>query len=167
MEKEIRKPRESEYDERIIDINRVSKKTKGGNRLAFSVLMVVGDRKGKVGVGLGKAAEVPDAIQKASVKAKKKMIRVPMKGNTIAREIRYKKGSALIFLKPAVSGTGVIAGGPVKAVLEAAGVRDVLSKVLGSNNHTGNVYATIAAMQQISRFERIKQSRIEKNKNKE
>jgi len=148
-----------EFVEQVVQINRVSKKTKGGNKLSFSVLMVIGDKKGRVGAGLGKASSVPEAMEKAVAKAKKRLIKVPMKGNTIPREITYKKGAALIFLKPAVSGTGVIAGGAVKTVLETAGIRDVISKVLGTNNKISNVYATIGALKEISYWKQVQEAR--------
>ena len=129
--------------------------------MSFSVVMVVGDKKGRVGVGRGKAAGVPDAMRKALVDAKKKMIKVTLKGNTLPREITYKKGAARIFLKPAVPGTGVIAGGAVKAVLEVAGVRDVLSKVLGTMNQTVNAYTTLEALKEIGRWNKLQNQRIE------
>lgn len=153
------KKEEKEFEEKIIKINRVSKKTKGGNRLSFSALMVLGDKKGRVGVGLGKASDVPGAMKKAVVDAKKKMIKVPLRGNTIAREITYKDGAVLLFLKPAAPGTGLIAGGTVKAVLEAAGVRDVLSKILGTMNQTNNAYAVIEALKEISSWNEIQKFR--------
>lgn len=137
---------DSEYKEKIVQVNRVSKKTKGGNKIGFSVLMVVGDNKGKVGVGLGKAPDVQSAIRKASTYAKKHLIEVPMHGTTITHPIFIKLGAAKIMLKPASAGTGVIAGGAVRAVVEAAGIRDILSKVLGTSNKASNVYATLAAL---------------------
>ncbi|MCX6724600.1 MAG: 30S ribosomal protein S5 [Candidatus Shapirobacteria bacterium] len=138
-----------EFEEKIAQINRVSKKTKGGNRISFSVLVVVGDKKGKVGVGLGKALDVSGAIKKALILAKKAMIAVPMKGTTIPHEIRMKKGAARILLKPAPAGTGIIAGGAVRLVVEAAGIRDIVSKILGSNNKASNVYATMEALKKL------------------
>lgn len=138
-----------EFEEKIAQINRVSKKTKGGNRISFSVLVVVGDKKGKVGVGLGKALDVSGAIKKALILAKKTMIAVPMKGTTIPHEIRMKKGAARILLKPAPAGTGIIAGGAVRLVVEAAGIRDIVSKILGSNNKASNVYATMEALKKL------------------
>ncbi len=140
--------RSSEFDEKVIQINRVSKKTKGGNKIGFSVLMVVGDRKGRVGVGLGGAPDVSSAVRKAVVYAKKHLITVPMKGRTIPHEVRLKRGAAYVLLKPAPAGTGVIAGGAVRAVVEAAGIRDVVSKILGSKNQASNVYATLEALKQ-------------------
>lgn len=140
---------EKEFEEKVVQINRVSKKTKGGNRIAFSVLMVVGDRKGRVGVGLGRAPEVVDAIRKGVTYAKKHLAQVPMNQTTIPHEIYFKKGAAKILLKPARAGTGIIAGGAVRAVVEAAGIKDIVSKVLGTDNQASNVYATIDALKQL------------------
>lgn len=139
----------NEFDEKVIQISRVSKKTKGGNKAGFSVLMVVGDRKGKVGVGVGKAKDVLAAIKKGIKKAKRKMIDVPMNGTTIPFPIKVKKGAGRVILKPAPKGSGVIAGGPVRAVVEAAGIRDISSKILGSQNKASSVYATFEALKQI------------------
>ncbi|NCN06707.1 MAG: 30S ribosomal protein S5 [Candidatus Pacebacteria bacterium] len=146
----------SEYDEKVIQISRVSKKTKGGSKVGFSVLMVVGDRKGKVGVGLGKASDVVTAIQKGIKKAKKKFITVPIDGTTIPFRILMKKGAGQVLLKPAPKGSGVIAGGPVRAVVEAAGIRDISSKILGTQNQASNVYTTFAALVQISNIVELK-----------
>lgn len=140
---------EQEFEEKVVQVNRVSKKTKGGNRISFSVLTVVGDRKGKVGVGLGRALDVSSAIKKGIRRAKKKMIEVPMKGTTIPHEIRVKRGAAKILLKPAPPGTGVIAGESVRVVVETAGIKDIVSKILGSNNKISNVYATIEALSKL------------------
>lgn len=137
-----------EFDEKIVQVNRVSKKTKGGNKISFSVLVVVGDRKGKVGVGLGSAPDVASSVRKAVTYAKKHFITVPMKGTTIPHEILIKRGAAQIFLKPAPPGTGVIAGGAVRAVVDACGIRDIVSKILGSKNQASNVYATLEALKQ-------------------
>jgi small subunit ribosomal protein S5 len=142
-------PSQDEFIEKIAQINRVAKKTKGGNRISFSVLVVVGDRKGKVGVGLGKALDVSSGIKKAISRARKSMIEVPMRGTTISHEIRIKKGAAKILLKPAPVGTGIIAGGAVRMVVEAAGIRDIVSKILGSNNKASNVYATMEALKKL------------------
>jgi len=139
----------SEFEEKIVQINRVSKKTKGGNKINFSVLTIVGDKKGRVGVGLGKALDVRTAIQKGISRAKKNLIEVPMKETTIPYQIKVKKGAAEVLIKPAPAGTGIIAGGPVRMVVELAGIRDIVSKVLGSNNKASNVYATIAALKQL------------------
>lgn len=141
--------RQSEFEEKVVQVNRVSKKTKGGNRIAFSVLVVVGDKKGKVGLGLGKALDVASAIKKGITRAKKHLISVSMKGTTIPYQIRFKRGAAEILLKPAPSGTGVIAGGAVRSVVEAAGIKDIVGKILGSQNKASNVYATIEALKKL------------------
>jgi small subunit ribosomal protein S5 len=141
----------SEYYEKVVQVNRVSKKTKGGDKRSLSVLVVVGDKKGKVGVGLGKAADVQSAVRKATSYAKKHMITVPLKeGRTILHSVNVKLGAAVILLKPAPKGTGVIAGGPVRVVVEAAGIHDVVSKILGTNNKASNVYATLHALKEIT-----------------
>lgn len=140
---------ESEYFERVVQVNRVSKKTKGGDKRSLSVLVVVGDRKGKVGVGLGKAAEVQSAVRKATTYAKKHLITVPLKGKTIPHQILVKKGAAQVLLKPAPPGTGVIAGGAVRVVVEAAGIHDIVSKSLGTENKASNVYATMEALSRL------------------
>jgi small subunit ribosomal protein S5 len=137
---------DSEFTEKVIQVNRVSKKTKGGNKIGFSVLMVVGDKKGRVGVGLGKAADVAASVRKASSYARKHLITVPMVKTTIPHEIRIKMGAAKILLKPAPPGTGIRAGGAVRAVVEAAGIRDIVSKILGTDNKASNVYATFQAL---------------------
>lgn len=142
-------PAEKEFEEKMIQVSRVSKKTKGGNKMGFSVLMVVGDRKGRVGVGLGKASDVSSAMKKGIKKAKKKMITVPTRGTTIPFSITIKHGAAIVLLKPAPKGSGVIAGGPVRAVVDAAGIRDISSKILGTGNQASNVYATFAALKEI------------------
>ena len=136
----------SEFEEKIVQVNRVSKKTKGGNKIGFSVLVVVGDKKGKVGVGLGGAPDVSSAVRKAVSYAKKHLYTVPMKGRTIPHEVRMKRGAAYVLIKPAPPGTGVIAGGAVRAVVETAGIRDIVSKILGSKNQASNVYATMEAL---------------------
>lgn len=140
--------RDSEFEEKVVQVNRVSKKTKGGNKISFSVLAVVGDRKGRVGVGLGGAPDVSSAVRKAVTYAKKHFITVPMRGTTIPHVVVLKRGAAKVLLKPAPPGTGVIAGGAVRAVVEAAGIRDIVSKILGSKNQASNVYATIEALTQ-------------------
>lgn len=145
-----------EFEEKVIQISRVSKKTKGGNKVGFSVLMVVGDKKGKVGVGLGKATDVLGAIKKGIKKAKKRMITVPLDGTTVPFSIEVKKGAGRVLLKPAPKGSGVIAGGPVRAVVEAAGIRDVFSKILGSENQASSVYATFEALTQIQKIVELK-----------
>jgi len=139
----------SEFDEKIVQVNRVSKKTKGGNKIGFSVLAVVGDKKGRVGVGLGGAPDVSSAVRKAVSYAKKHLFTVPMKDKTIPHEIHVKLGAARVLLKPAPAGTGVIAGGAVRAVVEAAGIRDIVSKILGSKNQASNVYATMEALRHL------------------
>lgn len=138
-----------EFEEKVIQINRVSKKTKGGNRIGFSALVVVGNRKGKVGVALGKAPDTLSAIKKGTRRAKKELIKVPMMGTTIPFPIQVKRGAAKILLKPAPEGTGVLAGGAVRAVVEAAGVRDIVAKIIGSNNKASNVHATFKALKNI------------------
>lgn len=145
-----------EFEEKVISVSRVSKKTKGGNKMGFSVLIVVGDRKGKVGLGLGKAKDVVGAIRKGVRKAKKKMLEVPMDGTTIPFRVDIKTGAGIVMLKPAPKGSGVIAGGPVRAVVEAAGIRDISSKILGSSNQSSSVYATFEALSQIRRIVDIK-----------
>lgn len=142
-----------EYFERVVQVNRVSKKTKGGDRRSLSVLVVVGDKKGKVGVGLGKAAEVQSAVRKATTYAKKHLIQVPLKGRTIPHPILVKKGAAKVLLKPAPVGTGVIAGGAVRVVVEAAGISDIVSKILGTKNQASNVYATLEALGRLKKTE--------------
>lgn len=139
-----------EFEEKVVQVSRVSKKTKGGNKMGFSVLMVVGDKKGRVGVGLGKAKDVLSAIKKGVKKAKRKMIAVPMNGTTIPFSMEIKLGSAKILLKPAPRGSGIIAGGPIRSVVDAAGIRDISSKIKGTSNKASNVYATFEALRQIS-----------------
>jgi len=138
-----------EFEEKVVQVNRVSKKTKGGNRIGFSIVVVVGDKKGRVGVGLGKAPDVASAIKKGVSFAKKHLITVSMRETTIPHEIYLKLGAAKILLKPAPKGTGVIAGGAVRAVVTAAGIRDIVSKTLGTNNQASNVYATLAALKKL------------------
>jgi len=140
----------SEFDEQVVQINRVSKKTKGGNKIGFAALAVVGDRKGKVGVGLGKAPDVSSAIRKGITYAKKHMIQVPITNGTIPFRIDIKLGAAKVMLKPAPPGSGVIAGGAVRSVVSAAGIANISSKVLGTGNKASNVYATLAALQQLN-----------------
>lgn len=142
---------ESDFFERVVQVNRVSKKTKGGDRRSLSVLVVVGDKKGRVGVGLGKASEVQSAVRKATTYAKKHLILVPLKGRTIPHQILVKKGAAKVLLKPAREGTGVIAGGAVRVVVEACGIYDIVSKTLGTKNQASNVYATLEALSKLKK----------------
>lgn len=158
---------QSEFFERVVQVNRVSKKTKGGDKRSLSVLVVVGDKKGRVGVGLGKAAEVQSAVRKATAYAKKHLIEVPLRGRTIPHTVLIKSGAARIIIKPASIGTGVIAGGAVRTVLEAAGVLDVVSKILGTKNQASNVYATLKALSQLKRVASDKSQELRKKVEKE
>lgn len=137
------------YDERVVDIGRTAKVVKGGRHFGFRAVVVVGDNKGNVGVGVGKAREVPDAVRKGTEKARKAIKPVPLSGNTIPHPVIAKFGASEVMLKPATPGTGVIAGGGVRAVLECAGVRDVLTKSLGSSNKLNVVRATVLALSQM------------------
>src|SRR3989304_4360850 len=139
-----------EFEEKVVQINRISKKTKGGNQIRFSALVVVGDKKGKVGVGLSKAPDVRSAIRKAISAAKRRMVIVPLRGNTLPLSVNEKFSAAKILLKPAPPGSGIIAGGPMRVVLELAGVKDAVGKILGTKNKISNVYATLKALNTIS-----------------
>lgn len=142
-------PAELVLTDKLININRVAKVMKGGKRLSFSALVVTGDGNGNVGIGLGKAKEVPLAINKASAIAKKNLIKVPLAGTTIPYEMKVKFGAAQVLLKPAAPGTGIIAGGSIRAVLEAAGIKDILTKSLGSANRINVAKATMRALSQL------------------
>lgn len=142
-------PNELTLTENVIKINRVAKVVKGGRRFSFSALVVAGDKKGHVGIGLGKANEVPEAIRKGAAQAKRALIRIPLKKGTITQSVQASYGSGMVLLKPASDGTGVIAGGPVRAVVEAAGVQNLLSKSLGTSNPHNVVKATMRALEHL------------------
>ena len=149
----------SEFNEKLVAVNRVSKTVKGGRNMRFSALMVVGDEKGRVGCGMGKAVEIPEAIRKGLEDAKKSMITVPLNGTTIPHEVVGVFGTGKVKMLPAPEGTGVIAGGPVRAVLEACGIKDIVTKSIGSNNKINMVRATLAGLAQLRSAEQVAQLR--------
>ncbi len=148
-----------ELDERVLDITRVAKVIKGGRRFAFRTVVIVGDNRGRVGVGVGKARGVPDAIRKGSERARRNMVKIPLVGTTIAHPVEAKYGGAVVMLRPASPGTGVIAGGAVRAVVEAAGIRDILTKSKGSSNMLNVARATWLGLQQLLDVEELAQMR--------
>jgi small subunit ribosomal protein S5 len=149
----------SDLNERVVSLNRVAKVVKGGRKFRFSALIVVGDQNGRVGAGMGKAREVPEAIRKGVEVAKRNMIQVPMVGTTIPHEVRFKWGAAKILMKPAAPGTGVISGGAMRAVIEASGIKDILTKSLGTNNPINTVRATMLALQSLRTAQEIAELR--------
>ncbi|OGM30262.1 30S ribosomal protein S5 [Candidatus Woesebacteria bacterium RIFCSPHIGHO2_01_FULL_41_10] len=147
------------FIETVVQINRVSKKTKGGNTMRFNALVVVGDRQGQVGAAIAKARDVRGAIQKAIKQAKLAVVTAPLMGTTVPFEVTHKYGAAKVLIKPAPPGSGIIAGGPMRVVLEAAGARDAVGKILGTNNKTTNVFATIETLEIMSKMQVLKKER--------
>lgn len=150
---------ETDFEEKMIHVRRTSKTYQGGRRFRFGALVAVGDRQGRVGLGLGKAKEVPVAVQKANNYAKRDMIEVPLQGGTIPHEIKVTWGSSTILLRPAAPGTGVIAGAVPRAILELAGITDILTKELGSRNYVNQAYATLEALRQLQTWDDVKRLR--------
>jgi small subunit ribosomal protein S5 len=150
---------ESEFEDRVIHINRCAKVVKGGRRFSFAAIVVVGDKKGQIGIGLGKAGEVPEAIKKAGKQAKKNLIRIPLEGKTIPHESLGRFGASQVLMKPAPEGTGIIASSSVRAILEVAGIQNILTKSLRRDNPHNVVRATVAALRQLRTFRSIAEAR--------